>query len=55
VDLIKFIGLICWLEVMARITGRKDHGPYLVGFTAAEQETDFERALYAVLGPGPED
>ena len=53
-DLIKFIALIFWLEIITRITGPKDHGPYLIGITAAERETGFERALYAALGPDPD-
>ena len=49
--MIKFLAAIFWLEIMARIAGPKDHGPYLLSFTMAEPMTDFEKMLYPALFP----
>ena len=53
--MIGLVVAIFWLELVARITGPKDHGPYLVTFTAAEPMTDFEQVLYTALFPAIED
>jgi hypothetical protein len=45
-DLIKLLTALLYLEIIARIVGPKDHGPYLLSFTGAEPMTDFERVLY---------
>ena len=44
-DLIKFLGLMAWLRIAARIPGRK-------GCIVTAEETELERALYSLLGPG---
>ena len=51
--MLRLLVAIVWLELMARIAGPKDHGPYLLSLTAAEPMTDFEEQLYPQLFPEP--
>lgn len=53
-DLLKLFTALFMLEVVARIVGPKDHGPYLLSLTAGEPMTEFEERLYAAMEV-PED
>ncbi len=45
-----FLGAIVLMELMARIVStEKRPGPYLVGLTAAEPLTEFERRLMEAM------
>lgn len=50
----RFLAAVFWMELIARIIGPPDHGPYLIGFTAAEPMPDFEAALYHAMGDADE-
>ena len=48
--MIELLRALFLLEMIARVAGRrKPDEPYLLGLTAAEPVTDFERCLYDAM------
>lgn len=53
--LAKFLAAIFFLELVARLVGPPDAGPYLVSLTAAEPMTELDEALSVFMFGAPDE